>query len=111
MSRIGSGTDPYSRGCLSCGPGKSTKKDQRNPVLVCNERPEYGGQRPCRFACRKPTQSAERFADIPMWDSVASPGELLPSVPCWVLWARVCASVGARTGGGIFVSSERGGGS
>src|SRR5207249_9719376 len=66
------GIDPCSRDCLSCGPGKSARRDHRNPGPAGGDGRESCEPRLCRFGSETPRQSVERFADSPSWDYVAS---------------------------------------
>src|SRR5438128_6040457 len=66
------GIDPCSRDCLSCGPGKSARRDHRNPGPAGGDGRESCEPRLCRFGSETPRPAVERFADSPSWDYVAS---------------------------------------
>src|SRR6266705_247134 len=96
---------PCSRGCLSCGPGTSARRDHRSSVPAGSDGRESCEPRLCRFGCGTPRRSVVRFADSPSWDYVASfrrpHGRVLRSV----LSGRASEGISAKIACGTFACS------
>src|SRR6516164_1744640 len=99
------GTDPCSRGCLSCGPGRSARRDRRSSVPAGSDGRESFAPRLCPLGCGTPRRSVERFADSPSWDYVASFRRPHERVLRSVLSGRASGGASMRTTCGIFACS------
>ena len=103
---IRTGTDPCSRGCLSCGPGRSARRDRRSSVPAGSDGRESFAPRLCPLGCGTPGRSVERFADSPNWDFVASFRRPHERVLRSVLSGRASDGDSRRTARGTFACSR-----
>src|SRR6516162_6951122 len=102
---IRTGTDPCSRGCLSCGPGMSARRDRRSPVPAGSDGRESFAPRLCQLGCGTPRRSVERFVDSPNGDYVASFRRPHERVLRSALSGPASGGASMRTACGIFACS------